>query len=149
MFTLFAVPQGLSVVSFMPVHMLAPAAARHHGLSEAEAALVLSAVAGGDYVGRLTSGSSSTFRAYDVVATARSAPPCSSWPSACYCGRSSCPSEPPWSTPSCSDGSSASPLLNAPTCCAISSAPIVCPAPWACVSPPHRVSESSSVIRRR
>ena len=56
MFTLFAVPQGLSVVSYMPVHMLAPAAARHHGLSEAEAALVLSAVAGGDFVGRLTSG---------------------------------------------------------------------------------------------
>ena len=94
-------------------------------------------------------GSSSTFRAYDVIATVRSAPPCSSWPSACYCGRSLCPSEPPWSTPSCSDGSLASPLLNAPTCCAISSAPIDCPAPWACVSPPHRVSESSSVIRRR
>ena len=56
MFTLFAVPQGLSVVSYKPVHMLAPAAARHHGLSEAEAALVLSAVAGGDFVGRLTSG---------------------------------------------------------------------------------------------
>ena len=56
MFTLFAVPQGLSVVSYMSVHMLAPAAARHHGLSEAEAALVLSAVAGGDFVGRLTSG---------------------------------------------------------------------------------------------
>ena len=56
MFTLFAVAQGLSVVSYMPVHMLAPAAARHHGLSEAEAALVLSAVAGVDFVGRLTSG---------------------------------------------------------------------------------------------
>ena len=56
MFTLFAVPQGLSVMPYMPVHMLAPAAARHHGLSEAEAALVLSAVAGGDFVGRLTSG---------------------------------------------------------------------------------------------
>ena len=56
MFTLFAVPQSLSVVSYMPVHMLATAAARHHGLSEAEAALVLSAVAGGDFVGRLTSG---------------------------------------------------------------------------------------------
>ena len=53
MLTLFAVPQDLSVVSYMPVHMLAPAAARHHGLSEAEAAL--SAVAGGDFVGRLTS----------------------------------------------------------------------------------------------
>ena len=55
-FTLFAAAQGLSVMSYMPVHMLAPAAARHNGLSEAEAALVLSAVAGGDFVGRLTSG---------------------------------------------------------------------------------------------
>ena len=55
-FTLFAASQGLSVMSYMPVHMLAPAAARHHGLTEAEAALVLSAVAGGDFVGRLSSG---------------------------------------------------------------------------------------------
>ncbi|KAI0238358.1 Monocarboxylate transporter 12 [Lamellibrachia satsuma] len=55
-FALFASSQAIFVMSFIPVSMLAPAVAKHNGLSETQAAFVLSAMASGDIVGRLLSG---------------------------------------------------------------------------------------------
>ncbi|KAI0238357.1 Monocarboxylate transporter 12 [Lamellibrachia satsuma] len=55
-FTLFASSQAIFVMSYSPASMLAPAVATHNGLSETQAAFVLSALASGDIVGRLLSG---------------------------------------------------------------------------------------------
>ena len=55
-FTLFASSQAIFIMSYSPVSMLAPAVATHNGLSETQAAFVLSALASGDIVGRLLSG---------------------------------------------------------------------------------------------
>ncbi|KAI0242901.1 Monocarboxylate transporter 12 [Lamellibrachia satsuma] len=55
-FTLFASSQAIFVMSYNPVSMLTPAVATHNGLSETQAAFVLSALASGDIVGRLLSG---------------------------------------------------------------------------------------------
>ena len=53
---LYAVSQGLSLMSNMSVSILIPAIAKDSGMSESEGAYVLSAVAAGDFAGRLTSG---------------------------------------------------------------------------------------------
>ena len=55
-FSMFALSQGVSAMSYVPVSMLAPAVAKQMGLSEAQAAFVLSALSSGDFVGRIVSG---------------------------------------------------------------------------------------------
>ena len=55
-FSMFAVSQALSVMCLVPVWMLLPAVAEDNGMSVEESASVLSAIAGGDIVGRFLSG---------------------------------------------------------------------------------------------
>ncbi|KAK2181987.1 hypothetical protein NP493_372g02034 [Ridgeia piscesae] len=55
-FSMFALSQAVSVMAYVPVSMLAPAVAKQIGLSEAQAAFVLSALSSGDFVGRICSG---------------------------------------------------------------------------------------------
>ena len=55
-FSLFALSQVIATMSFSPVLMFAPAVSKNIGLSEKQAAFVLSALSSGDLVGRLVSG---------------------------------------------------------------------------------------------
>ena len=55
-FSLFAASQTLAVTSFLPVLMLAPAVAEDGGMSQEQAASVISAIAAGDLVGHVISG---------------------------------------------------------------------------------------------
>ena len=55
-FSLFALSQGLSVMSYLPVSTFIPAAAYEKHIDETGAAMILSALALGDTVGRLGSG---------------------------------------------------------------------------------------------
>ena len=55
-FSLYAVSQGLSVMSYLPVSTFIPAAAIEKGIDELGAAMILSSMALGDTIGRLCSG---------------------------------------------------------------------------------------------
>ena len=55
-FSLFALSQAIAGMSISPVAMFAPAVGKNIGLSENQAAVVLSALSSGDLVGRLVSG---------------------------------------------------------------------------------------------
>ena len=55
-FSLFALSQTMFAMSFSPVFMFAPAVSKNIGLSEKQAAFVLSALSLGDFIGRLVSG---------------------------------------------------------------------------------------------
>ncbi|KAK2181983.1 hypothetical protein NP493_372g02000 [Ridgeia piscesae] len=55
-FSLFALSQAMFAMSFSPVFMFAPAVSKNIGLSDKQAAFVLSALSLGDFIGRLVSG---------------------------------------------------------------------------------------------